>query len=268
MPILIGSLVALMLLTLAVVGYVILTYILSGAVSTLRTFIHELALTLYVFAIHPLGWGRPYKPKQPIIKPGFSKPPPTPVLLVHGCCSNQSSWLWVRRELAQRGVGPVYTLNLSPAFASIEHFAEQLRKRVDELAPQLDGPLTLIAHSMGGLVSAYYAEQLVDNSQVAKIITLASPLQGTRLAPLGHGICCQQMTPGSPLIVDMRHAIAQPKQVTYYHMASKGDNIVAPYWAALPYLETPRQRVFDEEGHLVLLFSTPVIDQLVDWIRE
>jgi triacylglycerol lipase len=267
MPILIGSLVALLFLTCIIAIYVLLTYIFSGAASTIRTYIHELVITLYIFAIHPLGWGRPYRPKVPTIRTA-PQTESTPILLVHGCCSNQSSWLWLRAKLAKQGVGPIYTMNFSPAFASIEHFAEQLRRRVDQLVPHLDQPLTLIGHSMGGLVSVYYAEQLVENPPVHKIITLASPLHGSRLAPLGHGVCCQQMTPGSPLIVDMRHQIAQPKGVTYYHVASKGDNIVAPYWAALPYLETPRQRVFDEEGHQVLLFSSPVVHQLVQWVRE
>jgi triacylglycerol lipase len=265
MPVLIGSFVALMLLTSAVIVYVALTYVFSGCSGTLKALIHEVGLTLMAFAVHPFGWGRPYKPKVP---PKVRDDSPV-VVLVHGCCSNQSTWLWVRSQLASRGVGPIYTINLTPHFASIEHFAGQLHERIQQIIAEVGPrPIALVGHSMGGLVSAYYAEQLAGDALIQKVITMASPLQGTRLAPLGHGICCQQMTPGSPLIVDMRHFIGTPRKTIYYHMASKGDNIVAPFWAALPYSPTPRQAIFDEHGHLMLLHSTQVVDLLVDWLTE
>jgi pimeloyl-ACP methyl ester carboxylesterase len=257
-----------MLLTSAVVVYVLLTYVFSGCSGTVKALLHEVGLTLLAFAVHPFGWGRPYRAKVPPAKVKRRDDAPV-VVLVHGCCSNQSTWLWVRSQLAARGVGPIYTINLTPHFASIEHFAGQLHERIQQIVSEVgDRPIALVGHSMGGLVSAYYAEQLAGDALISKVITMAAPLQGTRLAPLGHGICCQQMTPGSPLIVDLRHLIAKPRRTIYYHLASKGDNIVAPFWAALPYLKSPRQKIFDEHGHLMLLHSTKVIDQLFLWLTE
>jgi triacylglycerol lipase len=122
----------------------------------------------------------------------------TPILLVHGYRQNQMDWLWFRYQLRNQDLGPVYSLNLHPATVSIAKLAQLVKNKVQDIQAETgQSQIILIGHSMGGLVSSYYAEFLANPGQILSIITLGSPFQGTKLAALGCGQNVLEMAPNS-----------------------------------------------------------------------
>jgi len=211
--------------------------------------------------------GFPYKTELDDLSLTQSK---TPILLVHGYGQNQMDWIWFRYQLKHKQVGPIYSINLTPPFASISDLAELVKQRVTSIQQETQqSHIILIGHSMGGLVSCYYAEFLAKPGDVLTIITLGSPFQGTKLAALGYGKNVKEMAPHSPFLKEITQRI-QHSSIQYHHVASKMDNIIVPWESALPLSNTANddQLILDDHGHLQLLISPKVIAQVVKWIQQ
>ena len=84
--------------------------------------------------------------------------------------------------------------------------------------------LTLIAHSMGGLVCRAYLRQF-GGVKVARLITLGSPHHGTFHAYLASGPNGAQMRPGNPWLLKLgeTHVTVPFKSVFSAH-----DTLIAP----------------------------------------
>ncbi len=108
----------------------------------------------------------------------------TPILLIHGSGFNQSEWVIGRHCLSKQGRKNVYSFNWDndDSSLSIEHYTTYLEKKIDQiLTTRQDRDIILIGHSMGGLMAGYYTEVLAkrNNVNVLKVITIATPWQGT-----------------------------------------------------------------------------------------
>jgi pimeloyl-ACP methyl ester carboxylesterase len=115
-----------------------------------------------------------------------------PLLLIHGYQCNRGFWFRLRPWLEAAG-WTVATHNLEPAWADIDSYADGIERRIDEvLAATGTQQVILVGHSMGGLVLRAYLRRH-GREKVARIVTLGSPHQGTRLAPLGLGCNARQM---------------------------------------------------------------------------
>ena len=223
-----------------------------------KSYLLEIFCTIMTVFLLPIKY-LPFRPKEAGRRP---------ILLVHGYLHNQTAWIWLRRELEKKGLGPIYSLNLSPPFASIPHLSEKLAKKVNSILEETEcSNVILIGHSMGGLVSSFFTEYLADKDQVSRVITIASPFHGTRLAALGRGHNVAEMVPNSAFLEELRQRICASK-TPYYLVASKLDNIVVP-WSSAVIEESGIQRlVLNNLGHLSLLISPVVADQIVEWINE
>jgi len=190
-----------------------------------------------------------------------------PILFVHGYLHNQIAWYWFTHQLQKKsGVGPIYTINLSPPFASIAELAKLLENKIKEIKAETGASqVILIGHSMGGLVNSYFCEHLAKPSEVAKIIAIGSPFRGTKVAALGYGKNAKEMAPNSAFLLDLFENI-RLSQVPYYSIASKFDNIVIPWESAILEGSTHNHLIIDDQGHLRLLISPLVIEQVWKWI--
>ncbi|MFJ6724298.1 esterase/lipase family protein [Streptomyces sp. NPDC091281] len=133
-------------------------------------------------------------------------PPPTPpVVLLHGFIDNRSVFVLLRRSLAQHGRHRVESLNYSPLTCDIRSAAELLGRHIEEICERAGADrVDIVGHSLGGLIARYYVQRLGGDTRVRTLVTLGTPHEGTRVAPLAnaHPIV-RQMRPGSAVIEEL-----------------------------------------------------------------
>lgn len=190
-----------------------------------------------------------------------------PLLLVHGYFNHSCVWILQKKRLEALGFGPIYTISLGHPFRSIRHYAEKVRAEAERIAKQTGrSDLALIGHSMGGLVSCWYATQLAPAGSVTDVVTIATPLSGTPIARLGLGPNAREMEPNSPLVRELQVALSQKRGIRFHHIASKRDHLVIPGSSAA--LLTNNHFIFEDVGHTGLLFSQRVIQKIHAWLQN
>ncbi|MGA6167666.1 esterase/lipase family protein [Amycolatopsis magusensis] len=90
--------------------------------------------------------------------------------------------------------------------------------------------VSIVNHSMGGLVSQYYLKVLGGNPNVTHLASIAGANHGTTFA----GACliyvtCQQMYPGSSFIGQLTSGDETPGSTKYATWYSACDGIILPY---------------------------------------
>ncbi len=126
-----------------------------------------------------------------------SAPATMPVLLLHGVLCNAGVWRSMKKYLAARGIGPVYTLSYGPPLASIELFADQVALRIDAiLAATGARQVVVVGHSMGGLVARAYLRRY-GGAKIRRLITVGTPHHGSVHAYMLPGAALSQLRPGN-----------------------------------------------------------------------
>ncbi len=192
----------------------------------------------------------------------------TPIILVHGYMHRSFVWFYHAKKLNQNGFGPVFSIDLKKPFSSIKDHAYKLQKKIIEVNKLTNtSQVILIGHSMGGLVASYYALNLAKENSVKDVITIASPLQGTHLAIFGLGKCAKEMRRSSKFVEDLTGKILNEKNINFYHIATKTDQLVHPFTSSLVGDNFEKQYVLDGIGHASLLYSKKVSDKIINWIK-
>ena len=170
-----------------------------------------LPLALVMFCIK---WMYP-KPLD-VFYPRYSHAPP--ILLVHGSGANEAQWVFAPWYL--KGRFNVYTVQLNELPASpktsIKSLAEIVDQKVQQIYQDTGQPITLVGHSMGGLVSAWYAEEFPHTEIYLKqVITIASPWRGApALQHLNLGtVRHSEMTPGSIFLQQLSERMRRPRHL-------------------------------------------------------
>jgi predicted alpha/beta hydrolase family esterase len=176
-----------------------------------------------------------------------------PVLLVHGYRCNSGLWWWMIPKLRTAGF-VVEALDLEPALASIDRFAEQLHHAIEAYLQETGSlKLRLVTHSMGGLVARAYLKRY-GGQRVDKVITLACGHHGTRIAYFGLGKNAREMEPGSAWLA----ALPEPAPVPVVTVWTAQDNFIAPQTSSR--LSDAQDIIVTGMGHLTLVFSRLVLD--------
>ncbi len=170
---------------------------------------------------------------------------PRPVLLLHGWLSTRRTLDVLERRLRRDGYG-VFSLDLGGLRGSvvgrgIDDLADLVRAKIERLYARFPGlgPLSIVGHSKGGLVAAYYVKRLGGWRRTRAVVTLGTPHRGTPLAWLGLPFAAfvpslVQMTPRSGFLGRL-HGGAWPAQVRLASIWSRRD-AASPYPSCL--LET------------------------------
>ena len=181
-----------------------------------------------------------------------------PVLFVHGYACNRGLWWWMLRKLRWHGIR-AGAVSLEPPYASIDALAAQLHRDIEDfLAGSASDRLILVTHSMGGLVARAYLKQH-GSARVAKLITLACPHHGTRLAYLGRGRNAREMEPGSAWLAALGRGEAIP--VPFVNVRSADDNFIAPQTSS--HLGGAQEIALAGLGHLSFVFSRRILKLLL-----
>lgn len=190
-----------------------------------------------------------------------------PVLLVHGYINHSSVWMLQKIKLEKAGIGPIYTINLGHPFKSIREYAEKVKLKAEAIAKETGHKeLVLVGHSMGGLVSAWYATHLAPPESVTDVITLASPFEGTPMAYMALGPNAREMRRNSEFLQQLKAAMANHPQIRFHHIATKSDHLVIPGHTAA--ITNNPHFIYEDIGHGSLLYSTRVTDQICEWIKR
>ncbi|HEY6005442.1 MAG TPA: alpha/beta fold hydrolase [Anaeromyxobacter sp.] len=158
---------------------------------------------------------------------------PRPVLLLHGWFSARRTFEVLERRLRRDGYG-VFSFDLgglrgSFAGRGIDDLANLVRTKIERLYARYPalGPLTIVGHSKGGLIAAYYVKKLGGWRRTRAVVTLGTPYHGTPLAWLGLTLApftrsIMQMAPGSTFLARL-HDGAWPAQVRLSSLWSRDD---------------------------------------------
>jgi len=185
-----------------------------------------------------------------------------PLLLIHGYQCNRGFWFWLRPRLEAAG-WTVATHNLEPVYADIDHYAEGIARRIDQvLAATGAAQLMLVGHSMGGLACRAYLRR-DGRDKVAGLVTLGSPHHGSRLARLGLGPNARQMRIGSQWLSALGAPGAVPLPQGSVSIYSCHDNYVVPQQAGST-LEGAANVAIGGVSHIAMAFSPVVLAKLVE----
>jgi triacylglycerol lipase len=104
------------------------------------------------------------------------------VVLVHGFLENGATFRTLKKRLEQQNIQCfVPKMRPSDGRGGLEGLAKRLKQDI-EAAYGTEQPISIIAFSMGGLVSRYYLQNLDGAARCNKLFTISSPHQGTGAA--------------------------------------------------------------------------------------
>jgi triacylglycerol lipase len=196
----------------------------------------------------------------------------TGVVLIHGFLCNRGLWNpWMPR-LRALGIAHI-AVTLEPVFGSIDAYVHTIEAAVQRLQAATGKAPVIVAHSMGGMAArAWYAQHARRHqglrgaaSADVKIITVATPHQGTCMAHMGFARNAWQMKPASPWLQALVKTEYERDTTPYGAFTcfySHCDNIVMPPSAAT--LPGADNRHVAGEAHVHLLWHPAVFEAVCE----
>jgi triacylglycerol lipase len=185
-----------------------------------------------------------------------------PVLLVHGFGGAKSSWYFVARALAAKGL-TVDAISYTPFGTSVERLADRLAVEVERMLSQTRADkVHLIGHSLGGVVIAQAIASGRLAGKVDTIVTLGAPFGGSPWAHLApFGAIVRALRGGSPLLRRLASAPV-PEGVRWLAITATLD-VVVPGVRSVPAHADVETMKIDGVGHLGMLLSPRVVGSIV-----
>lgn len=191
---------------------------------------------------------------------------PGPLLLVHGLVCNSGVWRWLLPRLHTAGFRSIHAVNLEPLAADIDVLARALAREITDFhRAQGNVPITVLAHSMGGLLCRAALRDL-DPRWVRRLVTIATPHHGTSIARLLGKAPVRQMRTDSSWLDALNTAQQGRLPVPITSIFSLDDNLVAP--ASSPALAGAQLLALPALGHFGLLISRRATDRVLQALRE
>jgi triacylglycerol lipase len=201
---------------------------------------------------------------------------PIPVVLVHGFLSTRDMVAPLARRLGARGFD-VHQPKLSPfCIQDVRKLARELSDGVGRTLEHSGSPrCDLVGVSQGGIIALYYLKLLSGGPRVRRLVTVASPFDGT-WAPLAgllgapvlgwvsRGVW--QLIPGSGLLGEIRKAPAVAG-VEVTTIAIEGDLIAPPSRCHLQGARNVTVPGVPLVAHQWLILSLPVVDAVAEALR-
>ncbi|MEW5733399.1 MAG: alpha/beta fold hydrolase [Thermodesulfobacteriota bacterium] len=221
---------------------------------TVKAVLFESAAMFVCLAAYPLHFYYDRRPRAARPDGG------DPVLFVHGWGMGSHVFLVIRRLLRRMGRNNLYAVTWRPYLGNTRKLARQVADRIDEIAEQTGGrKVTLITHSMGGVLARYALKNLGAAGKVDKVVTLGGPHMGSRVAVLcPWGKNTLQMTYDSSFVKELAQGGLTPGGARYVSIWSGFDNAVLPP-ASSDLGEGAKNIVVPYHGHMSLLMSPKVL---------
>lgn len=184
-----------------------------------------------------------------------------PILLVHGYGCSRGIWWLLRRRLEAAG-HTVASVSLIPPYTSLGKLVPQLNQRIEEVCSITGSKqVTLIAHSMGGLICRSYLARH-GSDRVDRLLTLATPHQGSALARIGIGKNAREMQPGSLWLRDMA---SEAVTIPFISLRNAYDNYAMPQDNQR--LHGARDVELPPVGHIAMLYVKSIANLLIELLK-
>lgn len=157
-------------------------------------------------------------------------PSSNPILFVHGYTSSGSYWNTMASDFKNDGWPAAYLDQWSYDWhQSNATTASQLASEVDRLlAATGASKVDVIAHSMGGLSSRYYAKNLGGDAKIDAWVSLGGPNHGTDWANGCTDTSCVEMRIGSTFLNSLNSGDETPGSPRYATWWSPCDTVINP----------------------------------------
>ena len=163
------------------------------------------------------------------------------------------------RQFKKAAKGPLYGFNY-PWFNSVESNIPRLARFVERVCAETGSDkVTLVAHSLGGLVCLEYAHSPLGENRVAHCITIGTPHAGVKWRGPILGRVANDLRVGG-----QERVLVTPTLSVY----STHDNIVHPPTTSELAARGGSDAPVDGLGHLSLLYSPEVARVLIEFIER
>lgn len=186
------------------------------------------------------------------------------VILVHGFFCNRAIWNpWLIR--LKRLKVPFVAVNLEPVFGSIDDYRATIGAAVDRMHSATSLPPVIVAHSMGGLAVRAWLATRNDPALVHRVVTIASPHAGTRLAGRSAARNIGEMRVGSAWLADLSSRESPAAYSRFICFWSHCDNIVFPTRTAT--LQHADNRHLPATAHVQMVLHPAAIDTVLELVK-
>lgn len=189
------------------------------------------------------------------------------IYCIHGTADRNGSFSVLAKKMLSRNGGlstQIASIHLL-AFErrgvgiSIKFFAYQLLEKIKQNNHK---KVILMGHSRGGVVSAYFAENLAKEAgiQVLLVMPICSPFDGSALSFLLSGVSdsMHELEQMSAFLVALNKKIAK-SEIPYFYIAADDDMVVAPKACCVPE-HKDFMRTISNEAHLSIMSSDKLAD--------
>jgi triacylglycerol lipase len=192
------------------------------------------------------------------------------VLCVHGYLMNETGWSYFGRQLKKAGVGTVNRVCYPTLIKDIPENCRVLKSKIDEFKGKTGLDINiLIGHSLGGLECLEYALQYASRDKIIYVVTMGTPLHGTRPAAHGYGPSARQMEIGSAYLKNLHERLGTASHIRLLAIYSNIDFIIQPIDSAqITGLSYAQNQEIDALGHLSFLFSKRAIQKILAFLKS
>lgn len=185
------------------------------------------------------------------------------VVFIHGFVCNRGFWTpWL--EQIDDGTRAICAVNLEPVFGSIDDYIGAIEQAVRAVTDASGLPPVLVCHSMGGLAARAWL-RTTSVARVHRIVTIASPHQGTWLARFSHTRNGREMQIGSNWLRGLQQD-TQGLESAFICWYSNCDNVVFPSSRAT--LPGADNRFLHGISHVDLAFQPVVMEATLGMVRH
>lgn len=185
-----------------------------------------------------------------------------PVLLVPGFLDGPGCFHVLGRRLEQAGFEPI-PVRLAPRLGtcSLDRFARQVAEAAEPF-PEVD----VVGFSMGGLVSRVWVQRMGGDVKVNRLVTLASPHQGSYMAHAMPQTAARQMRPGSDFLEDLNDDLDSLESVRFASLWTPFDLTVVPGTSGDLDVGTSERTAV--KFHRGMLYDQKVATRVIELLRE
>lgn len=152
-----------------------------------------------------------------------------PILCVHGYYGHAGNFWVLRSKLRAMGLDCFAAYSYRTTAGSIADMATELSRQVDRIKIETGCErIDILAHSLGSLVAMHYITHMDGAASVRKLVAIAAPFAGTRMAAFFPRHAMDLLHPKNPELAELQKAAAKVEGTQFVSIYSPDDALVVP----------------------------------------